>query len=58
MAELAKNVEPTYEKSQILTSSRYQDRRDLLGAMLEDTGRYTLKQIDTAIDKYMKGKVK
>ena len=33
-------------------------RRDLLGALLEDGKWYTLEEVDTAIENFMKGKVK
>ena len=34
------------------------NRRDLIGALLEDDKQYTLAEVDTAIDNFMKGKVK
>ncbi len=54
----AKPVAPTHSKEQLLRAQRYAKRRDLLGALLEDGKRYTLEEVDTAIEKYMKGKVK
>jgi hypothetical protein len=41
-----------------LRSQRYAKRRDLLGALLEGGKWYTLEEVDTAIENFMKGKVK
>lgn len=49
---------PKYTKAQILASARFSDRRDLLGAVLDDKGEYTLDEIDKAIKDFLKGKVK
>ena len=43
----AKSAAPTHSKEQLLRSQRYAKRRDLLGALF-----------DTAIENFMKGKVK
>lgn len=53
-----KPVAPTHSKEQLLRSQRYMKRRDLLGALLEDDKRYTIEEVDAAIDNFMKGKVK
>ncbi len=45
-------------EEQLLRSNRYANRRDLIGAFLEDDKQYTLAEVDTAIDNFMKGKVK
>ncbi len=47
-----------FSKEQLLRSQRYAKRRDLLGALLDDGKRYTLKEVDAAIDNFMKGKVR
>ena len=47
-----------FPKEQLLRSQRYAKRRDLLGALLEDGKWYTLEEVDTAIENFMKGKVK
>lgn len=54
----AKPAAPTHSKEQLLRSRRYAKRRDLLGALLEDGKWYTLEEVDTAIENFMKGKVK
>ena len=53
-----KTVAPNHSKEQLLRSQRYMKRRDLLGALLEDDKRYTIEEVDAAIDNFMKGKVK
>lgn len=53
----AKPAAPTHSKEQLLRSNRYTNRRDLVGALLEDDKQYTLAEVDTAIDNFMKGKV-
>ena len=56
-----KNVETKQEvlftKEQILASKKYSNRRDVLGAILTDKN-YTLEQVDSLLEKFMKGKVK
>lgn len=47
----------TYTKEQLLRCKRYINRRDLLGALLTDGARYSFKEVDALLDKYMKGKV-
>ena len=54
----AKAAVPKHSKEKLLRSNRYANRRDLIGALLEDDKQYTLAEVDTAIDNFMKGKVK
>lgn len=49
---------PTFTKEQLLAFSRYRERRDLLGVLLEDHKRYTYAEVDTLIEGFMKGKVR
>lgn len=60
MAKKTENIEqiPVFTKEQILWSKKYANRRDVLGAILEDGKQYTLTEVDTLLDKFMKGKVK
>jgi len=46
-----------FSKEQILASNKYADRRDALDAILEDNGVYTIEQVDSLLEKFMKGKV-
>ena len=57
-AAKAKAAAHTHPKEQLLTTSRYAMYRDLLGALLEDDETYTLEEVDTLIENFMKGEVK
>ncbi len=47
-----------FSREQILESKLYRDRRDLLGALLKEGETYTLAQVDSLLEGFMKGKVK
>ena len=47
-----------FTKEQILSSKKYRDSRDLLQAVLEDSGTYSFKEVEKKIEDYRKGKVK
>ena len=47
----------SYRKEKIITMNRFAKRRDLLSALLVDGKSYTLDQVETMIQKFMKGKV-
>lgn len=47
-----------YSKEQLISSERYVKRRDLLGALLKDGKDYSVEEVDTLLENYMKGKVK
>ena len=47
-----------YSKEQLVRSERYMHRRDLLNALLKDGAVYSIQEVDTMLEKYMKGKVK
>lgn len=53
-----KTGERRFTKAQLMESHRYAEQKDLINALLEDGKTYTLKQVDTQIDKFLKGKVK
>lgn len=46
-----------FTKKQLLASSRYKGKGDLLEALLEDEKKYSFQETDETIDFYMKGKV-
>lgn len=46
-----------FTKKQLLASSRYKGKGDLLEALLEDGKMYSFQETDETIDFYMKGKV-
>ena len=63
MAEKEIKVEPKkqetlFTKEQILASKKYSNRRDVLGAILSDGKEYTDEQVNSLLEKFMKGKVK
>lgn len=47
-----------FSKAQLVASQKYANRRDLIGALLEDGKTYTLNEVDALIEKFMKGKVR
>ena len=54
-----KVIEPiTFTKEKILKFKRYKYRTDLLNALLDNVKVYTIEEVDSLIDKFMKGKVK
>lgn len=56
--EVIENVAvATYSKQQILGSNKYKNRRDVLGAILADGKMYTIEEVDSLLEKFMKGKV-
>ena len=56
--ELKTPTAPAFTKEQLLTFSRYRERRDLLGVLLQDGRRYTYDEVDALVNDFMKGKVK
>ena len=47
-----------FSKEQLLSSKRFQDRRDILNAVLKPDKQYTVEAVEQEILKYMKGQVK
>lgn len=47
----------TFSKEQILSATKYRNRKDILGVLLEDGKKYSFDQADTLMDDFMKGKV-
>lgn len=47
-----------YTKAQIAVSKRYANRRDAVGALLEEDKTYTLNEVDAKMEAFMKGKVR
>lgn len=48
----------TFTKDHILTFKRFRGRRDLLSVLLEDGKEYTMDQVDSLINEFMKPKGK
>lgn len=53
----AETVEAAFTLAQLLKAKRYADKKDLLNALLNENEHYTIKQVDDAIEKFLKGKV-
>ena len=51
-------VENKFSKEQLIASTRFWERRDILEALLETGKLYTVKAVEEKIESYMKGKVK
>lgn len=47
-----------FTKQQILEAKKYANRKDLVGALLEEGKKYSLSEVDSAISDFMKRKVK
>lgn len=56
--EQVPQTEPKFTKEQIVAAKRFQHRRDLVAAVLDDGKQYTMTEVETLMEKYMKGKVK
>ncbi|MDO4754183.1 MAG: hypothetical protein Q4A41_04190 [Bacillota bacterium] len=46
-----------FEKKQIINSERYEEDRDLLSALLDDTELYSLEEVDVIIEKFKKRRI-
>lgn len=51
-------AEPKFTKEQVLASARYENRKDLVSALLHDGREYTITEVDRMVDQIMKGRVK
>ncbi|MCI9542005.1 MAG: hypothetical protein HFG39_13375 [Lachnospiraceae bacterium] len=51
-------MELKFSKEQLLLSERFQERKDIIAALLHDGEQYTIKEAEERIEQYMKGKVK
>jgi len=50
-------IEIKFSKSQLVESKRFSGQKDLLNTILEDGKEYTLDDVVSRVEKYMKGKV-
>ncbi|ABX43316.1 hypothetical protein [Lachnoclostridium phytofermentans] len=55
--KIEENV-PMFTKEQLLSSKRYNDKKDIISAILHDERLYSREEVDALIEKFMKGKVK
>lgn len=54
-------IEKLFSKEQLLAAERFQERKDIVNAVLEkypDTETFTIHSVEQMIEKYMKGQVK
>ena len=51
-------VSPKYTKGQLLAAKRYEDKQDIISALLENDKIYTLAETNELIENYLKGGVK
>nr|DAJ51493.1 MAG TPA: hypothetical protein [Caudoviricetes sp.] len=51
-------VESLFSKEQLLAAKRFQDRKDIVNAILSPDEQYTVNAVEEMIEKYMKGQVK
>lgn len=56
--EVIEQVEPKFPKEQILSANKFNNRKDILGVLLEDGKEYSFNQAEALMDDFMKGKVK
>lgn len=47
-----------FSKEQLLAAEHFQDRRDIVNALLSPDKQYTVEAVEQMIEKYMKGQVK
>ena len=58
MTDKIEKTEKSFSKSQILSSKKYFDRKDLLNVILKEDKEYTLLEVNKLIDDFMKKAVK
>lgn len=56
--EVVEQIEPKFPKEQILSANKFNNRKDILGVLLEDGKEYSFNQAEALMDDFMKGKVK
>lgn len=52
------NIENKFSKKQIIESSRFKEKKDAIGAILEDDKYYTIQEVERLYNDFMKGEVK
>lgn len=51
-------IEKLFSKEQLLAAERFQERKDIVNALLPPDKQYTVEAVEQMIEKYMKGQVK
>ncbi len=57
-AETTEKAGGLFNKEQLLTSARFQNRRDIINALLQSDKQYTIAAVERMITDYMEGRVK
>ncbi len=57
-APVAGKAESLFSKEQLLSSKRFEGRKDIINALLSPDKQYTISTVEQMVEKYMKGKVK
>ncbi len=58
MAKEVKDIEIKFSKEQLVKSKKFSGQQDLLNTILEADKQYTLDEVVSKVEKYLKGKVK
>ena len=53
-----KKTKNLFSKEQLLSSERFQDRKDLLNVLLSTDKQYTVEEVEQKMEQYEKGEVK
>lgn len=51
-------IEKLFSKEQLLAAEHFQERKDIVNALLSPDKQYTVEAVEQMIEKYMKGQVK
>lgn len=51
-------IEKLFSKEQLLAAERFQEKKDIVNALLSPDKQYTVEAVEQMIEKYMKGQVK
>lgn len=51
-------IEKLFSKEQLLAAERFQERKDIVNALLSPDKQCTVETVEQMIEKYMKGQVK
>lgn len=57
-ASESEKIESLFSKEQLLAAEKFQDRKDIVNALLFPDKQYTVEAVEQMIEKYMKGQVK
>lgn len=58
MSTKKKSMESKFSKESLLNAKQFQNKRDIVSALLKDGVEYTVEEVEAVIMEYMKGEVK